>query len=210
MRQKLLLVVGLVIAFASSISAQHDVTFVLVNKTGFEFVDIYVSPTGQDKWSEDLSLGVFANLESNDFKITSTEEVCQYDLKAIRPDSTELLFKGVNLCKKLIVTLLYEFDQPVFVQDLILENLTDFTFSEIYIRDLPTSFWGQNVLGANVLTRNEKVVISIPPGNPKACLYDIKAVLMNGQELLYKGINICNQAHIVLMRYQGKPYHGFE
>jgi hypothetical protein len=210
MRQKLALIVGLVIVLAGSSSAQHDVTFLLVNKTGFEFVDIYVSPTGQDKWGEDLSLGVFTDLEAKDFKIASTEEVCQYDLKAIRPDSTELLFKGVNLCKKLIVTLLYEFDQPVFVQDIIVENLTDYAFSEIYIRDSPVSFWGQNVLGANILTRNEKAVISIPPGNPKACLYDIKAVLMNGQELLFKNINICNQAHIVLMRYQGKPYHGFE
>lgn len=210
MRRNLLLIVGLVIVLAGSISAQHEVTFMLVNKTGFEFIDIYVSPAGLDQWSEDLSLGVFEDLEAKDFQITTTEEVCQYDLKAILPDSTELLFKGVNLCKKLIVTLLYEFGEPAFVQDIILENLTDFAFSEIYVRDVPTSFWGQNVLGTNVLTRKEQAVISIPPGNPKVCLYDIKAVLMNGQELLFKNINICNQAHIVLMRHQGKPYYGFE
>jgi len=203
-------VAGLVLVLVGAISAQHDVTFTLVNKTGFEFVDIFISATDQDQWSEDLSLGVFTDLEAKDFKMTTTEKICQYDLKAVRPDSTELLFKGVNLCKKLIVTLLYEFDQPMFVQDIILENLTEFTFSEIYVRDLTTSFWGMNVLGANALTRDEKAVISIPPGNPSACLYDIKGVLMNGRELLYRNINICNQAHIVLMRYQGKPYHGFE
>ncbi len=210
MGQRLLLIAGLVIALAGSSSAQHEVTFLLVNKTGFEFVDIYVSPTGQDQWGEDLSLGVFTDLEAKDFKITTKDKICQYDLKAIRPDSTELLFKGVNLCKKLIVTLLYEFDQPAFVQDIVLENLTEHAFSEIYVRDVPASFWGQNVLGANVLTRREKAVISIPPGNPKVCIYDIKAVLMNGQELLYKNINICNQAHIILMERQGKPYYGFE
>jgi hypothetical protein len=210
MRRSLLLIVGLVIVLAGSISAQHEVTFALLNKTGFEFVDVYISPAGQDQWSEDLSLGVLADLESIELKMKTTEEVCQYDIRAIRPDSTELLFKGVNLCKKLIVTLLYEFDQPLFVQDIILENLTDVAFSEVYVRDVPASFWGQNVLGANVLTRKEKAVISIPPGHPKVCLYDIKAVLMNGQELIFKNINICNQAHIVLMRHQGKLYHGFE
>jgi hypothetical protein len=194
----------------SMVSAQHEITFTLVNKTGFELVDIFISAADQNQWSEDLSLGVFNDLEAKDFHMKTTEKICQYDLKAIRPDSTELLFKGVNLCKKLIVTLLYEFDQPMFVQDIILENLTDFTFSEIYVRDLTTSFWGQNVLGANALTRNEKAVISIPPGNPNACLYDIKGVLMNGREVLYNSINICNQAHIVLMRYQGKPYYGFD
>ena len=210
MNRKWLLFVGIVIGFFRVAASQHDVTFTLVNKTGFDFVNIYISATEQNQWSDDLSLGVFTDLEAKDFKMTTTDKICQYDLKAVRPDSSELLFKNVNLCKKLIVTLLYEFDEPMVVQDIIIENLTDYTFSEIYVRDLTTSFWGKNVLGANALTRNEKAVISIPPGNPNACLYDIKGVLMNGQELIYNSINICNQAHIVLMRYQGKTYYGFD
>lgn len=210
MNHKFSLIFLMVLVLFSLAIAQQDVSFTLVNKTGFEFVDIFISATDQDQWSDDLSLGVFNDLEAKDFKMKTDENICQYDLKAVRPDSTELLFKGVNLCKKLIVTLLYEFDQPMFVQDIILENLTDHTFSEIYVRDLSTSGWGLNVLGANVLTRNEKAIISIPPGHPNVCLYEIKAVLMNGRELIYSSINICNQAHIVLMRYQGKQYHGFE
>ncbi len=210
MNQKFLLFAGLLLVLFSMVSAQHEITFTLINKTGFEFTDIFISAADQNQWGDDLSLGVFTDLEAKDFKMTTNEKICQYDLKAVRPDSTELLFKNVNLCKKLIVTLLYEFDEPRFVQDLVLENLTDFTFSEIYVRDTSASFWGMNVLGANALTRYEKAIISIPPGNPSSCLYDIKAVLMNGQEVLYRSINICNQAHIVLMRYQGKPYYGFD
>ena len=194
----------------STVLAQHEVKFTLVNKTGFAFVDIYISPAGENKWGEDLSLGVFADLEAKDFSLKTRDKVCSYDLKAMRPDSTVLIFKNINLCKMIIVTLLYEFDQPLFVQDLILENLTDLTFSEIYIRESSGGIWGINVLGANVLTRNEKAIISVKPGKANACLYEIKGVLLNGHEIIYKNINICNEAHIVLFRYDGRPYHGFE
>jgi hypothetical protein len=182
----------------------------LVNKTGFDLIDIYISPAGQNQWGEDLFLGTFNNFEAKDFTVTTAEKICLYDLKVVKLDSTDLIFKNVNLCKMLIVTLLYDFDEPRFVQDLILENQTDLTFSEIYIRDLSTSFWGQNVLGANVLTPRESAIISVKPGNEKVCLYQIKAVLLNGRELLYDNINICNEAHVVLFRYQGRPVHSFD
>ena len=194
---------------AGTVSAQNEVKFTLVNKTGFEFVDIFISPAGENNWGKDLSLGVFADLQAKDFSIKTSEKTCTYDLKAMRPDSTVLIFKNINLCKMIIVTLLYEFDQPLFVQDLILENLTDLTFSEIYIRESSGGIWGINVLGANVLTRNEEAIISVKPGKSNACLYEIKGVLLNGREIIYKNINICSESHIVLFRYDGKPYHGF-
>ncbi len=198
------------IIFYQTVPAQNEVLFTLVNKTGFDFIDIYISPADQNQWSEDLTLGLFNNYEQKDLRLKTNSEICSYDLKAVRLDSTELVFKNLNLCKMLIVTLLYEFDEPSFVQDIILENYTDYTFMEIYVRDLPTSSWGLNVLGTNALTPREKAFISIKQGNSKSCMYDIKTVLRNGKELLYRSINICNQSHIVLLRYQGKPYSGFE
>ena len=198
------------IMFYQTIPAQNEVLFTLVNKTGFDFIDIYISPADQNQWSEDLTLGLFNNYEQKDLRIKTKSEICSYDLKAVRLDSTELIFKNLNLCKMLIVTLLYEFDEPTFVQDLILENQTDYTFMEIYVRDLPTSPWGLNVLGTNALTPREKALISIKQGNSKSCSYDIKTVLINRKELIYRNVNICNQSHIVLLRYQGKPYGSFD
>ena len=198
------------IMFYQTIPAQNEVLFTLVNKTGFDFIDIYISPADQNQWSEDLTLGLFNNYEQKDLRIKTKSEICSYDLKAVRLDSTELIFKNLNLCKMLIVTLLYEFDEPTFVQDLILENQTDYTFMEIYVRDLPTSPWGLNVLGTNALTPREKALISIKQGNSKSCSYDIKTVLINRKELIYRNVNICNQSHIVLLRYQGKPYSSFD
>lgn len=210
MKKNLFILLILIFVDPFNLYAQHEVKFTLVNKTGFEFVDIFISPAGENKWGEDLSLGVFTDLEAKDFSIRTKEKTCSYDLKAMKPDSTLLIFRNINLCKMIIVTLLYEFDQPLFVQDLILENLTDLTFSEIYMRESSGGIWGINVLGANVLTRNEKAIISIKPGKANACLYEIKGVLLNGREMIYKNINICNESHIVLFRYEGKPYHGFE
>ncbi|MEJ2495183.1 MAG: hypothetical protein P8Y79_12735 [Ignavibacteriaceae bacterium] len=198
------------IIFYQTIPAQNEVSFTLINKTGFDFVDVYISPADQNQWSEDLTLGLFNNFEQKDLRIKTKSEICSYDLKAVRLDSTELVFKNLNLCKMLIVTLLYEFDEPAFVQDLILENHTDYTFMEIYVRDLPNSPWGVNVLGTNALTPREKTFISIKQGNSKSCNYEIKAVLINRKELIYKNVNICNQSHIVLLRYQGKPYSSFD
>ena len=198
------------IMFYQTIPAQNEVLFTLVNKTGFDFIDIYISPADQNQWSEDLKLGLFNNYEQKDLRIKTKSEICSYDLKAVRLDSTELVFKNLNLCKMLIVTLLYEFNEPTFVQDLILENQTDYTFMEIYVRDLPTSPWGLNVLGTNALTPREKALISIKQGNSKSCSYDIKTVLINRKELIYRNVNICNQSHIVLLRYQGKPYSSFD
>lgn len=193
-----------------TVPAQNEVSFLLVNKTGFDFIDIFISPADQNQWSEDLSLGLFNNFEQKDIKLRVNENICLYDLKAIRLDSTEIVFSKLNLCKMMIVTLLYEFNEPFFVQDLILENLTEYTFMEIYVRDLPNSSWGMNVLGSIVLTPRGKSMISIKQGNSKSCNYDIKAVLRNGKELIYGNINICKQSHIVLLRYQGKPYHSFD
>ena len=198
------------IMFYQTIPAQNEVLFTLVNKTGFDFIDIYISPADQNQWSEDLTLGLFNNYEQKDLRIKTKSEICSYDLKAVRLDSTELVFKNLNLCKMLIVTLLYEFNEPTFVQDLILENQTDYTFMEIYVRDLPTSPWGMNILGTNALTPREKALISIKQGNSKSCSYDIKTVLINRKELIYRNVNICNQSHIVLLRYQGKPYSSFD
>ena len=198
------------IMFYQTIPAQNEVLFTLVNKTGFDFIDIYISPADQNQWSEDMTFGLFNNYEQKDLRIKTKSEICSYDLKAVRLDSTELIFKNLNLCKMLIVTLLYEFDEPTFVQDLILENQTDYTFMEIYVRDLPTSPWGLNVLGTNALTPREKALISIKQGNSKSCSYDIKTVLINRKELIYRNVNICNQSHIVLLRYQGKPYSSFD
>ena len=198
------------IIFHQTIPAQNEVTFTLINKTGFDFIDVYISPADQNQWSEDLTLGLFNNFEQKDLRIKTKSEICSYDLKAVRLDSTELVFKNLNLCKMLIVTLLYEFNEPTFVQDLIIENHTDYTFMEIYVRDLPTSPWGLNVLGTNALTPREKALISIKQGNSKSCSYDIKTVLINRKELIYRNVNICNQSHIVLLRYQGKPYSSFD
>ena len=189
--------------------SQHQVKINLINKTGFDFIDVFISPTGENKWGKDLTIGVLEDMEGQDLTITMPEEICEFDLRAVKPDSSELVFENLNLCKMPIITLLYEFNEPLFVQDFILENRTDLTFSEIYVKESLSSIWGMNVLGANALTRNEKAVISFVPGT-KTCIYDIKGVLINGKEIIYPSINLCNQMHVELFRYQGRSYFGFD
>lgn len=189
---------------------QEEVSFTLVNKTGYEFIDLYISPAGENKWGEDLNLGIFNKLDGKEIKLTMKEKVCEYDLRAVKPDTTELIFKKINLCKMPIITLLYEFDQALFVQDIIIENLTNYTFSQLFMKETNSSIWGTEMLGVNMLTPNEKAAVSLKPGSGKNCMYDIKAVLLNGREIIYPKMNICYQDHIVLFLYQGRANFGFE
>jgi hypothetical protein len=190
--------------------AQNDLSITLVNKTGFEFVDLYISPAGENKWGQDLNLGIFDKMEAKEFKLTMKDKVCEFDLRAVMPDSTQMKFEKINLCRMPIITLLYEFDKPLFVQDIIIDNRTNYTFSELYIKESNSSIWGTELLGANMLTPNENVAISLKPGSGKNCRYDIKAVLMNGREIIYDRMDVCHQDHVVLFLYQGRPNFGFE
>jgi hypothetical protein len=189
--------------------SQKETEITLINKTGFDFIALYLSPADKNQWGEDLYAGVLNNRESETLKLTIQKDSCMYDLKAVRLDSSALIFKGMNLCMMPIITLVYEFNEPNFVQDFILENRTGLTFSELYIRNATSQIWGMNVLGLNVLTTDESTVISFKPST-RYCLYDFKAVLLNGMPVLYTNINLCNQMHVVLFRYEGTPYYRYD
>ena len=175
--------------------AQKEIEITLIKKTGFDFAELYLSPADQSQWGEGLYKGVFNNRESATLKLKTQKNSCMYDLKAVRIDGSPLVFKGMNLCMMPIITLIYEFNQPNFVQDFILENHTGLTFSELYIKGVNSQMWGTNVLGLNVLT---------------TCRYDFRAVFMNGSTTVYNNIDLCKQMHVALFRYEGRPYSWYD
>ncbi len=206
---KQVIIVVLLLLLLENAVAQKEIEVTIINKTGFDFIDLYLSPSDKNQWGEDLYTGVLNNREAQTLKITTGKDVCKYDLKAVRLDSSVLIFKQMNLCMMPIITLLYEFNEPNFVQDFMLENRTGLTFSELYIKNATSQIWGMNVLGLNVLTPDESAVISFKPSD-RFCLYDFKAVLLNGMPVLYTSINLCNQMHVVLFRYEGTPYYRYD
>jgi hypothetical protein len=207
MKQSIL--VFLLFLLTSNGFAQKEIEVTLINKTGFDFIKLYLSPADKNEWGENLYAGVLNNREAEALKLKIQKDSCMYDLKALRPDVSALIFKGLNLCMMPIITLIYEFGQPNFVQDFVLENHTGLTFSELYIRSTNTDAWGLNVLGLNVLTTDESAEISFKPST-RNCRYDFRAVLLNGTSMLYSNIDLCNQMHVVLARYEGTPYYWYD
>ena len=115
-----------------------------------------------------------------------------------------------SLTVLLVITLLYEDGKPHFVQDILIENHINYIFTPMFMKESNGSFWGRELLGVNMLTSNQQVIVTLKSGKFKNCLYDIRTVFINGGEMLFQKIDICFEEHINLFEYDACPSFGFE
>jgi hypothetical protein len=101
-----LLVTGLM----SSAQAQEGKqNFTLVNKTGYTFSEIYVSPSKANDWEEDI-LGddELDDGETFDVSFSRSTKTCKWDLKVVySDDDSSAVWKDIDLCAVSKVTLRY-------------------------------------------------------------------------------------------------------
>jgi hypothetical protein len=116
MRKALYAIPVLMLAFAQPAAAdgaQQD--FTLVNKTGYELKEVYVSPSKADDWQEDI-LGKDALGDGNRVKIHFSPKVqtCKWDLKVVyTEDSSSAVWNEINLCDVDKITIHYDKDRDV-------------------------------------------------------------------------------------------------
>lgn len=105
------------VAFSSSTSAapqNRRLDFKLVNKSTYVIVELYVSPTTEDEWGEDvLGTDVLPNNESVDIEFARSETTCNWDLKIVDEDEDEVTWTKLNLCTANEITLRYENGKPI-------------------------------------------------------------------------------------------------
>lgn len=105
------------VAFSSSTSAapqNRRLDFKLVNKSTYVIVELYVSPSDDDEWGEDvLGADVLPNNESVDIEFSRSETTCNWDLKIVDEDEDEVTWTKLNLCTANEITLRYENGKPV-------------------------------------------------------------------------------------------------
>lgn len=87
-------------------------------------------------------------------------------------------------------------------QDFTLVNKTGLTVSELYVSASDDEEWGEDVLGADVLSDGEKVKIEFV-GKEKQCVWDLKIVDDEEDEVVWDEINLCKAQEITL-KYEGK------
>lgn len=93
--------------FASpALAGEQD--FVLVNNTGYNVDQVYVSPTRVDVWQEDV-LGdyMLMNGERATIRFNRAEDACLWDVKLIYEDGETVVWPSFNLCEISVISINY-------------------------------------------------------------------------------------------------------
>ena len=106
------LCLAVVVAASAGVFA-GDQDFVLVNKTGLTIDELYVSPSNDNEWGEDvLGKDVLANNEEVEITFSRKETECVWDLKIVDEDDDDVIWEDINLCKAEQITLYYRNGKP--------------------------------------------------------------------------------------------------
>lgn len=93
---------------APQLAPAGDQDFTLVNRTGYEISEVYVSATNTDDWEEDiLGRDVLPDGDRVDISFSRKEGACFWDLKVIYTDKTSAEWDGFNLCEVSKINIFY-------------------------------------------------------------------------------------------------------
>jgi hypothetical protein len=102
-----ILAAGLFTAPGLAQSARQD--FVLVNRTGYELSELYVSPSKSDEWGDDiLNDESIPNGETANVTFRRSAKGCLWDLKVVySDDDSSAVWRSIDLCKISRITIRY-------------------------------------------------------------------------------------------------------
>jgi hypothetical protein len=105
----LVAILALSTLFTSAAFAQGKQDFTLVNVTGVEINELYVSPHSADDWEEDiLGRDTLPSGESVDVTFSRTEKAKLWDLKVVDSKGNSIEWENLNLLEISKVTLHYK------------------------------------------------------------------------------------------------------
>lgn len=109
---KMLLVAAAMLscAFVASAQAQDaKQDFTLVNRTGYELKEVYVSPSKSDDWQDDvLGEDTLADGDHANIHFSRSAKTCKWDLKVVyTEDNSSAVWSDIDLCKVEKITIHY-------------------------------------------------------------------------------------------------------
>ncbi len=108
--KKTMLAAAMVFALAGGAYAQSKQDFVLVNRTGYDISELYVSPAKKDSWEEDILPD--DGLEDGDtqtIRFNGNTGICIWDLKVVyEEDDSSAVWHDIDLCKVSKITIRYD------------------------------------------------------------------------------------------------------
>ncbi len=107
--KKVLFAAAILTAFSSAAFAQGRQDFVLVNKTGYEISEVYVSTTKTSNWEENvIGKNSLDDGDTRTIRFNNVDKTCMWDLKVVyEEDDSSAVWKDINLCKTSKVTIRY-------------------------------------------------------------------------------------------------------
>ncbi|WP_439816502.1 hypothetical protein [Zavarzinia sp. CC-PAN008] len=90
--------------------AEGKQDFRLINQTGYEIHQVYVSPNTTNDWEEDvLGQDTLANGDAVDISFSRDSKPCMWDLKVIYTvDGSDAIWTNIDLCTVSAVTIHYD------------------------------------------------------------------------------------------------------
>jgi hypothetical protein len=187
-------------------SAQNR--FFVVNNSGQQINEIYVSSSRVQQWGPDI-LGSSVLPAGNQVWVTPTFSDCVLDVRVVYAGGREESRMGVNACNISRITMgggvvqapgagagavigggpgrgVVAQGNPSFV----FINATGFVIREIYASMSTQRDWGVDRLGANTLAPGGQLNIGLPTG--MGCNTDVRVVFTNGTTQDRRGLETCS------------------
>ena len=105
-----------VAAVSATAAQRRNLDFTLVNKTGVDIIEVYLSPTSDNEWGEDvMGKDILESGQKVDITFSSAETECNWDLKVVDEDDDDIIWTKLNLCTANEITLMYEGKKPTAI-----------------------------------------------------------------------------------------------
>ncbi len=194
MRARLLLLFGLLLgvaAWASPAAAQNR--FNLVNNTGQQIDEIYVSSSRVSSWGPDF-LGRNVLPPGQSFWVQPPFTDCVLDIRVVYQGGRAEERRQVNACQ--LTTIVWggsggggssrQAGNPSFR----FVNQGGQVINELYVSLSTEQNWGPDRLGQNTLPPGSYIDVRLPQG--RTCTVDIRVVYANGRSVERRGVETCS------------------
>jgi hypothetical protein len=71
----------------------------------------------------------------------------------------------------------------------------------LHVSSVSTDSWEDDILGADMLGKDDSLPITFESGVQGRCMYDVKVVVPSGDDVIASGINLCTTTSVI---YDGK------
>lgn len=95
--------------FNTTLARAGNQDFTLVNRTGYQIDEVYVSRVNNRNWGHDvMGRKTLSDDESVDITFDAPDRACRWDLKVVYNDGDEAVWNNLNLCNINKVSLFWD------------------------------------------------------------------------------------------------------